>query len=207
MESRSKAVPLVVVFALAALLTGCSANSPPTMMGQQSASGPGPGGFGGPMMGSAPSGYHLRGLSCAEPTSLPGTTVYVMLGDMGMTSMMNGDAPLGGHMMLRAAPVSVPAGQVSFEVANMGWRTHEMVVLPLPVGQSAGQRTPAADGRVDETDSLGEASASCAEGAGEGITSRSVGWVTLRLPPGNYELVCNLKNHYANGMYEALTVT
>ena len=159
------------------------------------------------MMGSAPSGYHLRGLSCAAPTSLPGTTVYVMLGDMGMTSMMNGDAPLGRHMMLRAAPVSVPAGQVSFEVANMGWRTHEMVVLPLPVGESAGQRTADAGGRVDETGSLGEASASCAEGEGEGITSRSIGWVTLTLPPGSYELVCNLKNHYANGMYEAFTVT
>ncbi len=207
MNSRSTVIPLALGFALAALLTGCSASSPPPMLGQQSASGRGPGGFGGPMMGPAPSGYHLRGLSCAAPSGLPGTTVYVMLGDMGMTSMMNGDAPLSGHMMLRAAPVSVPAGEVSFEVANMGWRTHEMVVLPLPVGHSAGQRTPGADGRVDETGSLGEASASCAEGAGEGIDSRAVGWVTLRLPPGTYELVCNLKNHYANGMYETLTVT
>lgn len=159
------------------------------------------------MMGSAPSGYHLRGLSCAAPRSLPGTTVYVMLGDMGTTSMMNGDAPLGGHMILRAAPVSAPAGQVSFEVANRGWRTHEMVVLPLPAGGSAGQRTPGADGRVDEAGSRGEASASCAQGAGDGIASGSVGWVTLRLRPGTYELVCNLKNHYANGMYEAFTVT
>jgi len=177
------------------------------MMGRGPASGPGLGGFGGSMMGSAPSGYHLRGLKCAEPASLPGTTVHVMVGDMGMTSMMNGDAPLGGHMMLRAVPASIPAGQVSFEVANMGWRTHEMVVLPLPPGQSAGQRVPGADGKVDESGSLGEASASCTAGAGEGITSRSIGWVTLTLSPGNYELVCNLKNHYANGMYQELTVT
>ena len=63
------------------------------------------------------------------------------------------------------------------------------------------------DGRVDETASLGEASASCAEGTGDGITSGSIGWVSLKLPPGNYELVCNLKNHYANGMHEAFTVT
>jgi uncharacterized cupredoxin-like copper-binding protein len=177
------------------------------MMGQQSASGQHPGGFGGPMMGSPPSGYHSHDLSCTAPTSLPGTTVYLMLGDMGMTSTMNGDAPRGGHMMLRAVPAAVPAGQVSFEVANMGWRTHEMVVLPLPGGQSAGERTPGSDGRVDETASLGEASASCAAGTGDGITSGSIGWVSLRLSPGRYELVCNLKNHYANGMHEAFTVS
>ncbi len=159
------------------------------------------------MMGSAPTGYHPRALSCAEPTSLPATIVYVMLGDMGMTSMMNGDAPLGGHMMLRTVPATVPAGQVSFEVANMGWRTHEMVVLPVSGGQSTGQRAPGPDGRVDETGSLGEASASCAEGTGDGIASGSIGWVNLKLPPGDYELVCNLTNHYASGMHEAFTVT
>lgn len=41
----------------------------------------------------------------------------------------------------------------------------------------------------------------------EGITSGSVGWTTLTLAPGRYELVCNLKNHYANGMYQELVVT
>lgn len=207
MKTSSKAVPLVTAFAVAALLTGCGGGSSAPMMGQQPASGQRPGGFGGPMMGSAPSGYHPRALTCAEPTALPGTTVYVMLGDMGMTSMMNGDAALGEHMMLRTVPANVPAGQVSFEVANMGWRTHEMLVLPLPGGQSAGQRTPGPDGRVDEAGSLGEASASCTEGTGDGITSGSIGWVSLKLPPGNYELVCNLKNHYSNGMHEAFTVT
>ena len=34
----------------------------------------------------------------------------------------------------------------------------------------------------------------------------AVGWVTLQLTPGRYELVCNLKNHYANGMYQELDV-
>jgi uncharacterized cupredoxin-like copper-binding protein len=129
-----------------------------------------------------------------------------MVGDMGMTRMMGGTSLIGEHMMLRAAPARVAAGQISFEVANMGWRTHEMVVLPLPAGQLAGQRVPGANGRVDEKGSLGEVSASCAQGAGEGIKSGSLGWVTLTLRPGNYELVCNLKNHYANGMYQAFTV-
>ena len=52
-----------------------------------------------------------------------------------------------------------------------------------------------------------EVSASCGADAGEGITSGSAGWTTLTLPPGRYELVCNLPNHYAAGMYQELTVT
>ena len=157
-------------------------------------------------MGSTPRGYHMSRQTCAAPP-LPGSTVYAMVGDMGMTRMMSGIAPLGGHMMLRVIPTRVPAGQVSFVVGNMGWRTHEMVVLPLAPGQAAGQRTPGRDGRVDETESLGEASASCAAGSGEGIEPGSVGWVTLTLPPGRYELMCNLRNHYANGMHQAFVVT
>ena len=158
-------------------------------------------------MDSVPRGYHMSRLTCAAPSSLPGTTVYVMLGDMGMTHMMGGVAPMGSHMMLRAVPATVPAGEVSFEVGNRGWRTHEMVVLPLAPGQPAGQRVPGADGRVDETGSLGEASASCAAGSGDGIKAGTVGWVTLNLMPGRYELVCNLRNHYASGMHQMLVVS
>jgi len=81
------------------------------------------------------------------------------------------------------------------------------VILPLPGGAAAGQRVPGADGTVEETGSLGEASNSCAAGTGEGITSGAVGWTTLTLPAGRYELVCNLPNHYADGMYQELDVT
>lgn len=190
------------------LLAGCGgSNSNTGMMGRSSSTATGmQGGFGGGMMGSAPPGYHLSSLSCAEPSSLPGTTVEVVLGDMGMTHQMSGVAGMGQHMLLRAAPAQVAAGQVSFVVGNMGWRTHELVVLPLGSRQ-AGQRTPGADGKVDETGSLGEASASCAAGEGEGIESGSLGWVTLDLAPGRYELVCNLRNHYADGMHQLLVVT
>jgi hypothetical protein len=66
---------------------------------------------------------------------------------------------------------------------------------------------PGSDGKVDETGSLGEASASCAGGAGDGITAHSVGWTTITLQPGRHELVCNLPNHYTDGMYQELDVT
>lgn len=156
------------------------------------------------MMGGG--GYHHSELTCSAPSSLPGRIVRVTLADMGMTRMMGGVAPMGAHMMLRAFPATVPAGQVSLVAANVGWRTHELVVLPLANGAVAGQRVPGPDGKIDESGSLGEASSSCTGGAGEGIRAGTVGWTTMRLSPGRYELVCNLRNHYANGMYQELDV-
>jgi hypothetical protein len=158
------------------------------------------------MMGGG-TGYHYRSAACGAPGALPGSLVRVVLADMGMTRLSGGTAPLGAPMMLRAQPVSVPAGRVSLVASNLGWRTHELVVLPLEGGASAGQRAPGPDGKVDETGSLGEASRSCAAGAGDGIASGAVGWTTLTLHRGRYELVCNLTNHYANRMYQELDVT
>lgn len=157
------------------------------------------------MMGGA-QGYHYSRLSCSPPVTLPGATVRVVLADMGMTRMMGGDAPMGARMMLRVAPTTVRAGTVSLVASNMGWRTHELVVMPLANGSAVGERVPGSDGRISEVGSAGEASASCAAGSGEGIASGAAGWVTLTLAPGRYELVCNLKNHYANGMYAELDV-
>jgi len=133
--------------------------------------------------------------------------VNVTLADMGMSRMMGGTAPLGAHMLLGVSPATIPAGQISVVASNLGWRTHELVILPLAAGAAAGQRTPGTGGKVAETGSLGEVSNSCAAGAGDGITAGAVGWNTVTLPPGNYELVCNLENHYANGMYQALVVS
>ena len=53
-----------------------------------------------------------------------------------------------------------------------------------PAGAQAGQRVPGSDGKVDESRSLGEASASCAAGSGEGISAGAVGWTTVTLPAG-----------------------
>ena len=162
---------------------------------------PGPG-----MMGGG-SVYHFSRLTCTAPPGLPGGAVNVTLGDMGMTQMMGGTAPLGAHMMLRAVPRAVHAGQVSLVAANRGWRTHELVILPLTAGEPAGQRVPGPGGKVNETGSLGEASTSCGAGAGRGIQPGTVSWTTLTLAPGRYELVCNLANHYADGMYQEILVT
>jgi len=88
---------LAAVVVLAGVLAGCAAATSPAgpgMMGgppvaQSDPTGP-------PMMGGA-AGYAFSRLTCAAPPSLPGATVQVMLGDMGMTQMMGGTAPLGGQ--------------------------------------------------------------------------------------------------------------
>jgi uncharacterized cupredoxin-like copper-binding protein len=176
---------------------------------------------------SPSSGYGLRGgTSCTAP-ALPGATVSVQLADMrsmtgrpGSHGGMMGGSDRGGGMMqqsdwryfqrgtMRVLPSanSVPAGVVSLKVTNTGYLTHELVVLPLPAGQQAGTRAVDSDGTVAETGSLGEASASCAAGEGDGIIAGSTGWVTLHLPAGRYELVCNLHGHYTAGMYTELDV-
>jgi uncharacterized cupredoxin-like copper-binding protein len=151
------------------------------------------------------SGFHYSSLTCSPP-SLPGQTVEVRLADMGMTQMMGGVASMGAHMSLSASPGIVTAGQVSLVGSNRGWRTHELVILPLTRGATDGQRLPGGDGKVDEAGHLGEASKSCSGGLGEGIRSGAVGWTTVTLSPGRYELVCNLRNHYADGMHQELVV-
>ena len=157
---------------------------------------------------------------CSVPT-LPGAVMSVRLVDMrsmmGRTPMMGGRGPMmsqrdwrgfrPGMMRVLEAPTAVPHGTVSLRVTNVGYLTHELVVLPLPAGQPAGARVPGTDGTVSEAGSLGEASASCAAGAGDGIAPGSSGWVTLQLPTGRYELICNLPGHYAAGMYTELKVT
>ncbi len=153
------------------------------------------------------SNLHYSSLTCSAPSTLPGRVVRVTLADMGMTSMMGGTAPLGGHMALTIDSASIPAGTVSLVASNMGWRTHELVILPLSAGGTAGRLSPGSDGKIDEGGSLGEASNSCLGGSGEGIKATTVGWTTVKLNPGRYELVCNLANHYANGMHQELTVT
>lgn len=140
-------------------------------------------------------------VSCSAPT-LPGTTISVEAADAG--GMMMSQTPMRATMV--ATPTNVPAGRVSFVVANTGVLVHELVVLPLP-SDGPGTRPIGADGKIDESQSLGEASRSCAAGTGDGIAPGSTGWTTIILKPGRYELVCDEPWHYAAGMFDVLTVT
>jgi len=145
---------------------------------------------------------------CSAP-ALPGAVVDVTLIDM---SMMSGGQQAwrqwhSGMMRVSASPATAAAGTISLRVRNVGQLTHELVVLPLTSEQTLGNRLVDEDGKIAEDGSLGEVSASCAAGAGDGIVSGATGWTTLILPTGRYELLCNLPGHYAAGMYTEITVT
>jgi uncharacterized cupredoxin-like copper-binding protein len=193
------------------------------------------GGFGGPFGESPRPGFPPwasgQAAACDVP-ALPGQVVQVRVADMGAMmggrpgypgrgGMMDGypgyqegpndGRPWGpgmgmGRMTVLVDPVQVHAGQVSLKVDNIGWRTHEMVVLPLAAGQAIGQRPVGLTGKIEEAGSLGEVSGSCAAGSGDGLLPGATGWTTLALQPGRYELVCNLPGHYAAGMYAELEV-
>ncbi|MEU4585546.1 hypothetical protein AB0F92_26190 [Kitasatospora aureofaciens] len=165
---------------------------------------------------TAPATWRAPGARCGAP-ALPGQVVDVTTVDMGPGVMAgpNARTPMSGGpgwhgmrlMRLAGHPDTVAAGVVSLRVFNTGALTHEVVVLPLSAGQSAGERPAGPSGRVDEAGSLGEVSRSCAAGAGDGITSGATGWTTVTLQPGRYELVCNFPGHYTAGMYTELDVT
>ncbi|MGW9030498.1 sulfocyanin-like copper-binding protein [Streptomyces sp. NPDC055722] len=155
-----------------------------------------------------------QGTRCGAPASA-GRVVDVTVDDMGrMMSGSGGPTPMGGPpgwhgmgmMRLVAYPSTVPAGKVTLRVVNTGALSHEVVVLPLPVGQAAGERAVGSNGRVAETGSLGEASRTCGAGSGDGIVPGATGWSTVTLEPGRYELVCNFPGHYAAGMHTELDV-
>lgn len=107
---------------------------------------------------------------------------------------------------MRVDPASVPAGRVTLVAENLGWRTHDVVVLPMRHGDAVGRPRATASGRISLRGQLGEASASCAPGRGSGIEAGTVGWTTLRLSPGRYDLVGGLPNDAADGMHAVLTV-
>jgi uncharacterized cupredoxin-like copper-binding protein len=162
---------------------------------------------GGPGMMGGGTAYRASDRTCTAPGTLPGTRVEVTMGDIGMTRMMSGEAPLGAMMRLRVSATHVRAGAISFVVSNRGWRTHELLVLPLRAHESRGPHMVSPDGRVSEAGSLGEVSRSCGPGTGAGISSGSTGWTTMELRPGRYELVCNLRNHYVDAMRQTFVVS
>ncbi len=232
---RSHRLWLALGIAIASLVLGIGATAalyaagPSNPNRPATANGPyptNPGIWGPGMMGPGMMGrYPATAPSCAAP-ALPGTVVGVTLTDMGgmmgpgmMGPGWNGAYGPGqnsyrwpgvgmmGMLRIFVNPATVPAGQVSLRALNTGWLNHELVVLPLAQGQFPGQRVIGPDGKVDEAGSLGEASRSCGADKGDGIAPGTTGWTTTTLPPGRYELICNIAGHFGAGMYTELDVT
>ena len=182
--SRRTAVWMLVVGAIGVIVLGAVL-----------AFGPGGGRFGG--------GQTLT-LSKCQPKTTSGTVVNVTLSDRG-GGMMGGGSPM--MVSLAATPSSVPSGSVTFVATNTGALNHELLILPLP-SDGAGTRPVRTDGKIDEQrSSSGEASTSCGRGPGNGISPGTRSWMTVKLAPGRYELLCDEPWHYANGIFAEFTVS
>jgi uncharacterized cupredoxin-like copper-binding protein len=90
------------------------------------------------------------------------------------------------------------AGEVVFTVTNDGTIGHEFLVVKtdIAVGDIPldGDHFAEPGEGIDVVDEIGE----FAKGTTETLT--------LNLEPGNYQLVCNLPDHYSAGMHTAFTV-
>jgi uncharacterized cupredoxin-like copper-binding protein len=92
---------------------------------------------------------------------------------------------------------TVPSGTVTFAVKNEGPSLHEIEIF---AGAEAG--------RVLEVDrSVADATGLELVDEVENVLSGSTTRLTVRLEPGTYLVVCNLPDHYQQGMWTYLTVT
>lgn len=93
---------------------------------------------------------------------------------------------------------AVPAGQVQFDLSNLGPDQHEFVVFKTDLAADA---LPVENGQVNESaPSLQKMDEQQEYPSGESRT------LTLNLDPGHYVLICNLPGHYQQGMYVDFTV-
>ena len=134
------------------------------------------------------------------PSSAPVRTVQVTLSD---------SAGLGGPMTLTVSPATVPAGDVTFVVKNTGTIDHEAVVLKTNVPYNKLPITYGGDPPVPVTtgaDKVGEA-ANIGETGDPNLKPGDTRTFTIKnLTPGNYDIVCNLAQHYGKGMRAPLTI-
>jgi uncharacterized cupredoxin-like copper-binding protein len=113
-------------------------------------------------------------------------------------------------MALTPFASTAPAGDVTFNVKNLGTVDHELVVLKtnlpfdqIPIADSGDPPAAVTSGadKVDEANNIGETGDPNLK-PGEARTFTIKG-----LAPGNYVLVCNIAKHYGLGMRAKFTVT
>jgi len=93
---------------------------------------------------------------------------------------------------------TVPAGEVTFTIANKGTMDHEFLVVKtdLPDGQIPvdGDRFSESLESITVIDEIAEYPAGTTES------------LTVTLDAGNYQLVCNISAHYGLGMHTPFIV-
>jgi len=88
---------------------------------------------------------------------------------------------------------SAKAGTVTFKVKNVGDFKHELVIIKT---KTKAAKLKVKGGRAVTTGSLGEVEV-------EGSKTKSL---KLKLKKGHYALICNIGDHYSEGMHKDFTV-
>jgi hypothetical protein len=91
------------------------------------------------------------------------------------------------------------AGKVTFTMTNYGSTIHEMLVTKTDI--ALGQIPLGSDGKFNEDSPDSKVVDEISE-FDPGTTKSA----TFNLPPGKYQLVCNVPNHYKDGMYLAFEI-
>jgi len=94
---------------------------------------------------------------------------------------------------------AVPAGEVMFDLTNVGDEVHELILIKSDM-DTAALPPSAVKGEVDEA-AIGEY-----VGGWEDVQPGAMANGTLILAPGRYILLCNLTDHYSRGMVSSLQV-
>jgi uncharacterized cupredoxin-like copper-binding protein len=93
--------------------------------------------------------------------------------------------------------LSAQAGQVAFEIQNVGTVPHDFVVIATDID--------VADLPVDAA-LVDEGAAGVVNGRASPIDAGNNDVLRLELEAGTYAVICNIAGHYAMGMYTSLTV-
>jgi uncharacterized cupredoxin-like copper-binding protein len=97
--------------------------------------------------------------------------------------------------------ITVPAGEVTFDVKNEGTVVHEFVVFRTDLAEDALPEASDAP-EVDEADTSLESM-----GEVEDVEVGSSQSFTATLTPGSYVGICNVAGHYDSGMHVHFTVS
>jgi len=97
-------------------------------------------------------------------------------------------------------PSSVPAGDVTFVATNAGPTTHEFEIFSGENGEVPSEPLPVSDGVADT------AGLTLVDEV-EDVFAGTEAELPVTLESGQYLLICNLADHYEQGMTATLTVT
>lgn len=105
------------------------------------------------------------------------------------------------EMAIDVSQKTLPAGETEFVIKNVGKVPHEVIFFKTDLALN--QLPTTSDGKLNEDDNrLKELE----EVEPDELTNGQVQTVRLNLTPGRYVLVCNIGNHFQQGMKTELTV-